>query len=62
MKKGINKNTNDDNVDEYFIEKDSGQELTEWSDLTDNKDSGSSLTLWDKMTAAKENDDKAKII
>ena len=56
-----NQNSNDNNVDEYFIEKESGQELTEWSDLTDSEEFGSSLTLWDKMTAAKENDDKARL-
>ena len=60
-KSNRNQNIDDDNVDEYFIDKESGQELTEWSDLTDSEDSGSSLTLWDKMTAAKENDDKARL-
>ena len=60
-KSNKNKNSNDTNVDEYFIEKESGQELIEWSDLTDSEESGSSLTLWDKMTAAKENDDKARL-
>ena len=53
------KSNND--VDEYFIDKESGEELAEWSDLTDSEDSGSSLTLWDKMTSAKENDDKARL-
>ena len=48
-------------VDEYFIEKDSGQELTEWTDLSDENNGKSDLTLWDKMTAAKENDDKARL-
>ena len=57
-KSNRNQNINDSNVDEYFIEKESGQELSEWSDLTDSKDAGSSLTLWDKMTAAKENDER----
>ena len=59
----INKkqNISDNNVDEYFIEKESGEELTEWSNLADKDDSGSSLTLWDKMTAAKENDEKARL-
>ena len=60
-KSNRNQNIDDNNVDEYFIDKESGQELTEWSDLTDSEDSGSSLTLWDKMTAAKENDDKARL-
>jgi hypothetical protein len=55
----INMKNND--IDEYFIEQESGQELTEWSDLTDSEDSPSSLTLWDKMTAAKENDDKSRL-
>jgi len=48
-------------IDEYFIEKDSGQELTEWEDLSDESNGKSDLTLWDKMTAAKENDDKARL-
>ncbi len=48
-------------VDEYFIEKDSGQELTEWTDLSDENNKKSDLTLWDKMTAAKENDDNARL-
>ena len=60
-KSNRNKNINDVYVDEYFIEKESGQELNEWSNLTDNEDSGSSLALWDKMTAAKENDNKARL-
>ncbi len=60
-KSNTNQKMNDNNVDEYFIDKESGQELTEWSDLTDSEGPGSSLTLWDKMTAAKENDDKARL-
>ncbi len=60
-KNNKNQNKIDDNVDEYFVEKESGQELTEWSDLADSENSSSSLTLWDKMSAAKENDDKAKL-
>ena len=38
-KRNSNENTNDVYVDEYFIDKESGQELTEWSDLTDDEDS-----------------------
>ena len=51
-------------VDEYFVNEDSGQELSEWSDLTeDDKDEKikSSLSFWDRMTAAREDDDKAKL-
>ena len=50
-------------VDEYFIEKKSGQELAEWADLSseENNKNNSDLTLWDKMTAAKENDDNARL-
>ena len=51
-------------VDEYFIEKDSGEELAEWSDLNENKKkekTKSSLSFWDKMTAAREDDEKAKL-
>jgi len=59
---GIYDNSNSDiPVDEYFIEEDSGQELAEWEDLSDEKNNKSDLTLWDKMTAAKENDDKARL-
>ncbi len=54
-------NKSENSVDEYFIEKESGEELTEWSNLEESKESGSSLTFWDKMTAAKENDEKAKL-
>ena len=51
-------------MDEYFIDKDSGEELTEWSNLTEQKNkekTKSSLSFWDKMTAARESDDKAKL-
>ena len=51
-------------VDEYFIEEDSGEELAEWSDLNENKKkekTKSSLSFWDKMTAAREDDGKAKL-
>ena len=51
-------------VDEYFVDKDSGEELSEWSDLTeenDPRDNKSSLSFWDRMTAAREDDDKAKL-
>ena len=50
-----------DVVDEYFIEKESGQELTEWSEPSEKQDHASNLALWDKMTAAKENDEKARL-
>ena len=53
-----------DTVDEYFVDEDSGQELSEWSDLTEedkSENTKSSLSFWDKMTAARENDDKAKL-
>ncbi len=56
-----NNKEGNNSVDEYFIDKESGKELAEWSDLTGSEDSLSSLTLWDKMTAAKENDDKARL-
>jgi len=58
----FNKET--DTVDEYFIDEDSGQELSEWSDLADEEKSQnikSSLSFWDRMTAAREDDDKAKL-
>ena len=54
-------NSTINSIDEYFIEKDSGQELTEWEDLSDESNGKSDLTLWDRMTAAKENDDKARL-
>jgi len=53
-----------DTVDEYFIDEDSGQELSEWSDLAEEGKSEnikSSLSFWDRMTAAREDDDKAKL-
>ena len=53
-----------DTVDEYFVDEDSGQELAEWSDLTEedeNRKVKSSLSFWDRMTAAREDDDKAKL-
>ena len=66
--KGFNKNYYAENstseVDEYFIEEDSGEELAEWSDLNENKKkekTKSSLSFWDKMTAAREDDEKAKL-
>ena len=51
-------------VDEYFVDEDSGQELSEWSDLAEEGKSEnikSSLSFWDRMTAAREDDDKAKL-
>ena len=51
-------------VDEYFIDEDSGQELSEWSDLAEqdkSENTKSSLSFWDRMTAAREDDDKAKL-
>ena len=50
-------------VDEYFIDRSSGEELTEWSDLTKQAEENdkSSLSFWDKMTAAREDDDKARL-
>ena len=51
-------------VDEYFVDKDSGQELSEWSDFSEEDESQnvkSSLSFWDRMTAAREDDDKAKL-
>ena len=51
-------------VDEYFVDEDSGQELSEWSDLAEEDKSEhtkSSLSFWDRMTAAREDDDKAKL-
>ena len=53
-----------DTVDEYFVDEDSGQELSEWSDLAEENKSEktkSSLSFWDRMTAAREDDDKAKL-
>ena len=53
-----------DTVDEYFVDEDSGQELSEWSDLAEEGKSEnikSSLSFWDRMTAAREDDDKAKL-
>ena len=53
-----------DTVDEYFVDEDSGQELSEWSDLAEEDKSEnikSSLSFWDRMTAAREDDDKAKL-
>ena len=57
-------NEDSDTVDEYFIDKDSGQEISEWSDLAEEDKSEkikSSLSFWDRMTAAREDDDKAKL-
>ena len=57
-------NKEPDIVDEYFVDEDSGQELSEWSDLADEDKSQnikSSLSFWDRMTAAREDDDKAKL-
>ena len=54
-------NSNINTVDEYFIEQESGEELTEWEDLSEKQDHTSSLSLWDKMSAAKENDNKAAL-
>ena len=51
-------------VDEYFVDEDSGQELSEWSDLAEedkSENNKSSLSFWDRMTAAREDDDKAKL-
>ena len=52
-------------IDEYFIEENSGEEFAEWSDLTessiDDSPTESSLSFWDKMTAAREDDEKAKL-
>ena len=58
--------SNDDfnTVDEYFVDEDSGQELSEWSDLAEedkSENTKSSLSFWDRMTAAREDDDKAKL-
>ena len=53
-----------DIVDEYFVDEDSGQELSEWSDLAEedkSENTKSSLSFWDRMTAAREDDDKAKL-
>ncbi|MFL3013237.1 MAG: PEGA domain-containing protein [Candidatus Neomarinimicrobiota bacterium] len=63
-KKDYNRESLSSEVDEYFIDKDSGEELTEWSDLIEKKNkekTKSSLSFWDKMTAAREDDDKAKL-
>ena len=57
-------NNESDAVDEYFIDEDSGQELSEWSDLAEvdkSQNIKSSLSFWDRMTAAREDDDKAKL-
>ena len=57
-------NKESDTVDEYFVDEDSGQELSEWSDLVEEDKSEnikSSLSFWDRMTAAREDDDKAKL-
>ena len=57
-------NKDSDTFDEYFIDEDSGQELSEWSDLAEEDKSQnikSSLSFWDRMTAAREDDDKAKL-
>lgn len=51
-------------VDEYFVDEDSGQELSEWADLAEqdkSENTKSSLSFWDRMTAAREDDDKAKL-
>ena len=51
-------------VDEYFVDEDSGQELSEWSDLAEenkSENTKSNLSFWDRMTAAREDDDKAKL-
>ena len=53
-----------DTVDEYFVNEDSGQEISEWSDLAEEGKSEnikSSLSFWDRMTAAREDDDKSKL-
>jgi len=53
-----------DTVDEYFVDEDSGQELSEWADLVEedkSENTKSSLSFWDRMTAAREDDDKAKL-
>ena len=53
-----------DTIDEYFIDEESGQELSEWSDLVEDDKSEkikSNLSFWDRMTAAREGDDKAKL-
>ena len=57
-------NKESDTVDEYFVDEDSGQELSEWSDLAEqdkSENTKSSLSFWDRMTAAREDDDKAKL-
>ena len=57
-------NNESDAVDEYFVDEDSGQELSEWSDLAEVdkiQNIKSSLSFWDRMTAAREDDDKAKL-
>ena len=57
-------NNESDAVDEYFVDEDSGQELSEWSDLAEvdkSQNIKSSLSFWDRMTAAREDDDKAKL-
>ena len=57
-------NKDSDTVDEYFVDEDSGQELSEWSDLAEqdkSENTKSSLSFWDRMTAAREDDDKAKL-
>ena len=64
FKSDFNKKNLTSEVDEYFIDQDSGEELTEWSDLTEKKEKEkikSSLSFWDKMTAAREDDEKAKL-
>ena len=61
---GQSSNEEFDTVDEYFVDEDSGQELSEWSDLAEenkSENTKSSLSFWDRMTAAREDDDKAKL-
>ena len=43
-----NNSSLNDVVDEYFIENESGQELTEWSESSEKQDQASNLALWDK--------------
>ena len=61
---GQSSNEDFNTVDEYFVDEDSGQELSEWSDLAEedkSENTKSSLSFWDRMTAAREDDDKAKL-
>ena len=54
---------NEDIIDEYFIDTKTGDELTEWEDLTDQDQDveSSDLGFWDKMTAAREDDKNASM-